>query len=431
MKKKNIVLSLEKDGEIIEGDDNLLKHATEYYTDLFGPVDYHDIHIASSLWDELPKVTDQENEEFCKPFSEIEIKEALFQIETNKAAGPDKIPIEFYQTCWEVVKHDIIQLFADFHAETVNISRINYGIITFLPKKSDASTIQQYIPICLLNCIYKLITKTMTIRIEKVAERLIHSNQSAFMKGRNIMSGIMILHEILHETKKRKHLGIVLKLDFENAYDKVKWDFLFECLAARGFCNKWCNWIKQVVSGGIVSVKLNDLIGPYIKSYKGVRHGDPLSPILFNFVADSLTIMNFKAQENNKFYGLIDHIIDKGVAILQYTDDTIICLKHSIEGARNLKLLLYLYEMMAGLKINFYKSEVMTINDEERWDVTYEGIFNCQVGTFPIKYLGVPMSPSRLHIADGWPLIENNSKKLDIWKGGDYVHCRKENLDRF
>jgi hypothetical protein len=59
-------------------------------------------------------------------------------METNKAVGPDKIPIEFYQTCWDVVKTDIIQLFDDFHAEKVNISRINYGIIALLPKKSDA-----------------------------------------------------------------------------------------------------------------------------------------------------------------------------------------------------------------------------------------------------------------------------------------------------
>lgn len=118
--------------------------------------------------------------------------------------------------------------------------------------------------------------------------------------------------------------------------------------------------------------------------------------------------MIFKAQENDKFCGLIDHIINKGVAVLQDADDTIICLKHSLEGARNLKFLLYMYEMMAGLKINFYKSEVMTINDEDRWDITYAGIFNCQVGTFPIKYLGVPVSPSRLHIADWVPLIEKS-----------------------
>jgi hypothetical protein len=167
---------------------------------------------------------------------------------------------------------------------------------------------------------------------------------------------------------------------------------------ARGFCPKWCRWLKQVVLGGTVSVKLNDLIGPYIESFKGVRQGDPLSPILFNFVADGLTRMILKAQLNDKFCGLVDHIIDKGIAALQYADDTIICLKHDLEGARNLKFLLYLYEVMAGLKINFHKSEVMTINDVENWSLTYANIFNCQVGSFPIKYLRVPavMEPSKL-----------------------------------
>jgi hypothetical protein len=122
-------------------------------------------------------------------------------METNKAAGPDKIPIEFYQTCWKTVKYDIIHLFDDFFKEKVDISRINYGIILLLPMKSDASTIQQYKPICLLNCIYKLITKTLTLRMEEVADKFIHSNQSAFMKGRNIMSGVMILHGLNKKSK--------------------------------------------------------------------------------------------------------------------------------------------------------------------------------------------------------------------------------------
>ena len=60
----------------------------------------------------------------------------------------------------------------------------------------------------------------------------------------------------------------------------------------------------------------------------------------------------------------------------------------SVEGARNLKPLLYVYELMAGLKINLHKSEVLTINDEDNWAATYAEIFNCQVGTFPIKYPG-------------------------------------------
>jgi len=113
--------------------------------------------------------------------------------------------------------------------------------------------------------------------------------------------------------KKRKETGIILKLDFEKAYDKVNWNLLFECMEKRGFNQKWCNWIEQVVTGGTVSVKVNNSIGPYIKSYKGVRQGDPLSPILFNLIADYLTRMVSKAQHNSLITGLVEHIIPHGV----------------------------------------------------------------------------------------------------------------------
>jgi hypothetical protein len=185
-----------------------------------------------------------------------------------------------------------------------------------------------------------LITGTLTIRIEPFAEKLIHIAQFAFMRGRNIMTRVLTLHEILHETKLKNECGIILKLDFEKAYDKVNWSLLFTCLKARGFCDKWCSWIQQVVTGGTVSVKVNNMLGPYIKSHKGVRQGDPLSPILFNFVTDCLTRMIHQTQGNGLIIGLIDHIIPLGVAILQYADDTIICLKHDLAKARNLKLLL-------------------------------------------------------------------------------------------
>lgn len=94
-------------------------------------------------------------------------------MERNKAAGPDSIPIDFYQTCWEVIKYDIIELFDDFHKGRLDISRLNYGIITSLPKITNADKMQQVRPICLLNCIYKWITKVLTLRLEKIAEKTI------------------------------------------------------------------------------------------------------------------------------------------------------------------------------------------------------------------------------------------------------------------
>jgi hypothetical protein len=113
--------------------------------------------------------------------------------------------------------------------------------------------------------------------------------------------------------------------------------------------------------GGIVSVRIINQIGKYIKSYKGVRQGDPLSPILFNFVADSLARMMDKACEHGVLNGLGRHLISNEVILLQYADDTIIFMENDLSKARNLKMLLYIYEMMVGLKINFMKSEIFVI----------------------------------------------------------------------
>jgi hypothetical protein len=177
-------------------------------------------------------LSEADNEQLCRPFSETEIWNALSQMGKNKVAGPNSIPIEFYKACWSIIKPDIIQLFLDFHRGKIDISRINYVIITLLPKVSNAARIQQYRSICLLNCLYKLITKTLTLRIEPYADKLSHPAQSAFMRGRNIMSGVFTLHEILHETKLKKECGVILKLNFEKAYDKVNWTLLFTCLKA-------------------------------------------------------------------------------------------------------------------------------------------------------------------------------------------------------
>ena len=99
------------------------------------------------------------------------------------------------------------------------------------------------------------------------------------------------------------------------------------------------------------------------------------------------------------------------MAVLQYTDDTIICLKDDFEIARNMKLLLYLYEQMSGLKVKFSKSEVLLVNGDEHKAMQLAELFNCQTGLFPVKYLGVPVSPNRLHIKDWTPLEEKNDKK--------------------
>jgi hypothetical protein len=192
---------------------------------------------------------------------------------------------------------------------------LNYGVITLLPKTSDANKIQQFRPICLLRCIYKLITKVLTLRLDPYASKLFSVNQNAFIKGRNIMDGILSLHELMHHNHIKKKCGVIMKLDFEKAYDKVNWDFLLECHKIRGFSETWCGWVQQIMHNGTVCVKINNEIGPYFQSAKGVRQGDPFSPTLFNMVAESLTKMIICARRNGLITGFASDLIENGVVV--------------------------------------------------------------------------------------------------------------------
>jgi len=154
-------------------------------------------------------------------------------------------------------------LFEEFYKHRLDVGWLNYGTITLLPKPKEANCIQQYRPICLLNVVYKIITKALMLRLQGSMDKIIDKSQNAFIKKRNIMDGVMALHEILHDTKQKKQEGLVLKLDFEKVCNKINWEFLMECLIQRGFPKKWCSWIWSVMTSGTLSVKVNELMGSY------------------------------------------------------------------------------------------------------------------------------------------------------------------------
>ena len=77
------------------------------------------------------------------------------------------------------------------------------------------------------------------------------------------MEGVVVLHETIHELHRNKQSGVSFKIDFEKAYDKVKWSFIQQTLRMKGFSNTWCEWIDSIMTGGHVGIKVNDQIGPY------------------------------------------------------------------------------------------------------------------------------------------------------------------------
>jgi hypothetical protein len=152
-------------------------------------------------------------------------------------------------------------------------------------------------------------------RLSKVAESTISKTPTAFIPGRNILEEVVILYEMMHKIRKKKRKWIIMKVDFEKAYDKVQWSFLFEVLERKFFPEKWILWMKQVVCGGRVGINLNGEPGEYFGAYKGLRQGDPLSPLLFNLVADALATILRKGSQSGMIKGLIPELVEGGLHI--------------------------------------------------------------------------------------------------------------------
>jgi hypothetical protein len=107
-----------------------------------------------------------------------------------------------------------------------------------------------------------------------------------------------------------------------------------------------------------VGIRVNDDIGHYFQTLKGLCQGDPLSPLLFNIVADMSEILISRAKEDGQVAGLVPHLVEGGVSILQYAVDTILFMEHDLQKVVNMKLILCIFKQLADLKINFYKSEI-------------------------------------------------------------------------
>ena len=166
-----------------------------------------------------------------------------------------------------------------------------------------------------------------------------------------------------------------------------------------------------------MAIKVNDDVGNYFQTRKGLRQGDPASPILFNIVADMLATLIERAKSVGQITGVIPHLVEGGLSILQYADDTILFLDRDLEKARNLKLLLCAFEDLSGLKINLHKSELFCFGEAAETSQEYADIFGCQIGHFPMKYLGLPLSVKRLKRIHFQPLEDKIAAQLTPWMG--------------
>jgi len=234
------------------------------------------------------------------------------------------------------------------------------------------------------------------------------------MKKRSIHDNFLYVQGVVRKLHRQKMLALLMKLDIHKAFDTVNWGYLLEILQALGFGPCWREWISILFLTSSSTALLNGRQGPSFSHARGVRQGDPLSPMLFILAMDPLQRLLDLATQ----YGILTRLPFTAAKwrTSMYADDAAIFINPIKEDVEDVKIILEAFGTFLGLHINLQKSSVHPIRCENVDLDQVLSAFTGNRGAFPCKYLGLQLHTRSLQKVHVQPLIERIGQRLPNWK---------------
>ncbi|WJX93184.1 hypothetical protein P8452_74743 [Trifolium repens] len=299
-RRSNSIIALKKGGDWLSKPIEVRAEVVDYFRKHFEEVSW-ERHRLDGV--EFKQLSSGHVEELELDFEEREVANVIELSDGNKCPGPDGFNFTFFKKFWHVIKKELMRLFHEFfYSNKLPPSFASY-FVTLIPKTISPHKLSDFRPISLLGSLYKLVSKVLAKRLGKVMDSIISQTQSAFIKGRNLADGVVVVNEVVDLAKRTKKECVIFKVDFEKAYDSVSWSFLDYMLKRIGFGNKWRAWIKACVCCGKLSVLVNGSPTEEVNISRGLKQGDPLAPFLFLLVSEGLSALSQKAVSLGFFKG--------------------------------------------------------------------------------------------------------------------------------
>jgi hypothetical protein len=295
-------------------------------------------------------------EDLDLPISEEEIKGAVASMPKENAPGPDGFIGAFYSKCWETLKGDVVAAvlqLSQLRGDTFNL--FNTANIVLLSKKEQVERVGDYKPISLMHSVAKIFSKILANRLGPQIPEMVSSAQCAFVKKCCIHDNYILVQGIIKSLSSKKTPAMFLKLDIAKAFDSISWAYHLELLQRLEFGSNWKNWISIALSTSSSRILLNGTPSKPIKYGRGLRQGDPISPMLFILAMDPLQKILLKASER----GLLQPLCPRGARIKAslYAHTATIFVKPTSNDIASLNSILDILGQASGLKTNLQKSE--------------------------------------------------------------------------
>jgi hypothetical protein len=350
--------------------------------------------------------------DYC--FSEDKFWAVIRDMPADKSSGLDDFIGLFYQTAWPVIKANIMNTFHAFWSlDFRSFYLVNQDYITLLRKNNAPVCVKDFRPISLIHSFSKLLTKVLSMRVSPFMSDLVQPNQSAFIKGRAIHDNFRVVQSSVKLLHVRKCSTVLLKFDIAKAFDTVSWSFLLKLLHYDWFSRRWIDWVSIILSSASTRILLNGNPGQRICHARGLRQGDPLSPLLFVMVMESLNALFRLADSMHILFALRPSSIRYRISL--YADDLLAFIVPTEQDMRAVGEILHLFAATSVLHTNVGKCQFTRIQCSTDQIATVTRWFPCPLVHFPFKYLGVPLSVHPLKKAELQPLVDDVADRRPTW----------------
>ena len=400
-------LKKKTDGSVIENSREIVDEVKLQYENLFAAENISPDILEQFLdFRGLPKLSEEQKDYFEVDISEDEVHKAIGKFQGRKTPGLDGLPIEFYAKFRKFVVPILTKMYNSYLAEQ-KLSPSQYeGVISMLYKgKGERNIRENWRPLTMLNVDYKIFTKILSLRLEKVMNVLVHPDQTCSVPGRTIQDGILKIYNIIKHADEHDIEGLILSVDHKSAFDVIEWDYIFKTCEAFNFGSNFVNFLKIIYKPGFTksSVVVNGFLSDKFNVYRGIRQGCPASALIYSMTAEVLANL---LRQTTMIRGI--PLAGENARLSKYADDTNLFLQNFQDVRRAMDIFSW-HQKASGSRLSPSKTQILRLGKLRYDDPPARYAIHV---VDELKIYGIFMNSEGMEINSNWTKAESRIQKL-------------------